>query len=506
MSLRIPARDRDRSLHGRIRRAAGSDSPSGHSAVIGWISVPGIHLFCFPFFVSVLRCQELSPRSFTLFFSLTLSYFIATYSEIAPIGLCTLFFGVMFVRHEKFRAKRLMLMSAILLIALVNPYYLRNLIEFLGQQYYTAVNAPFMDHMAPKLLTLRNWSELIFGAIVSAPFALIFDYGVVLLGLLVLAGLIILPRRDRLIFVAILLPCILAILYLTRTAHSAYPIAKITLSILPLVSGLVFVALSRVALNNQGRTIRVLKNLLCAFIVAAATTGSVRYYCEVLNNSGGTLSDVREARFLNVCRELEKIKNKRVLVFETHPWITPWLCYHARHNDVYLDGRYISNPAFPELASISKVPDLANVDLVVTRDRIVDLKAPNVFCFTLVDDTPGEDRKDGHDRYWLGPPAGLRFLALRTMSANLKMRLAPGPEATTLPVDYFLADDRGRVSQGEIWGETIDVRRIDFPSGLSYMELSVKAKEGDPNTASSFPILAELDELEVSDVDLNQGK
>jgi len=109
-------------------------------------------------------------------------------------------------------------------------------------------------------------------------------------------------------------------------------------------------------------------------------------------------------------------------------------------------------------------------------------------------------------RYWLGPPAGLRFLALRTMSANLKMRLAPGPKAATLPVDYFLADDQGRVSQGEIWGETIDVRRIDFPSGPSYMQLSVKAKEGDPNTASSLPILAELDELEISDVDLNPGK
>ena len=287
----------------------------------GFLSQVSI-LFVFPFFASLLRHQELSARSFTLFFSLTLAYLVAAYSEIAPIGLCTLFLGVMFVRRDKFRAKRLMLMSAILLIALVNPYYLRNLIEFLGQQYYMAANATFLDSLAPSVLTLRGWSELLFGAITSAPLALFFDYCALLLGLLVLAGAIFLSRRDKPIFGAILLPAILVILYLaTRTPPSSYPIAKITLTILPFVIGLVFVALSRVAAINPGHAIGVLMKLLCAVTVAAAAAGSVRYYSEVLNNEG-LLRYVREPRFLNVCRELEKIKNKRVLVFETHPLLT----------------------------------------------------------------------------------------------------------------------------------------------------------------------------------------
>ena len=77
--------------------------------------------------------------------------------------------------------------------------------------------------------------------------------------------LFLLSRRDRLIFGAILLPVILVIFYLaTRTPPSYYPIAKITLSILPFLIGLVFVALSRVAANNQDRPIAVLKKLLCA--------------------------------------------------------------------------------------------------------------------------------------------------------------------------------------------------------------------------------------------------
>ena len=132
-------------------------------------------LFVFPFFASLLRHQDLSARSFTLFFSLTLAYLVAAYSEIAPIGLCTLFLGVTVCSPDKFRAKRLMLMSAILLIALVNPYYLRNLIEFLGYQYNLAANAASLwDNVAPNVLTLRGWSELIFGAIASASIRLVF--------------------------------------------------------------------------------------------------------------------------------------------------------------------------------------------------------------------------------------------------------------------------------------------------------------------------------------------
>ena len=120
-------------------------------------------LFVFPFFASLLRREDLSARRFILFFSLTLAYVVAAYPEIAPIGFCTLFLGVMFVRRDKFRTKRLMFMSAIFLIALMNPFYLRNLIEFLGEQFYIATNGANMEHLAPNLLTLRGWSELIFG-------------------------------------------------------------------------------------------------------------------------------------------------------------------------------------------------------------------------------------------------------------------------------------------------------------------------------------------------------
>jgi hypothetical protein len=86
------------------------------------------------------------------------------------------------------------------------------------------------------------------------------------------------------------------------------------------------------------------------------------------------------------------------------------------------------------------------------------------------------------------------------------MRLALGPEATTLPINYFLADDQGHVSQGELSGKNVDVRRMNFPRGFSRLQLSVKVKDNDPNAQALFPILAELDELEISDVDLEPEK
>jgi hypothetical protein len=86
------------------------------------------------------------------------------------------------------------------------------------------------------------------------------------------------------------------------------------------------------------------------------------------------------------------------------------------------------------------------------------------------------------------------------------MRLTPAPEATTFPIDYFLTDAQGHVYQGKIQSKNPEVLRMNLPRGLSYLELSVKANKGDPDTEPSFPILAKLDGVEISDIDLNPGK
>ena len=44
---------------------------------------------------------------------------------------------------------------------------------------------------------------------------------------------------------------------------------------------------------------------------------------------------------------------------------------------------------------------------------------------------------------------------------------------------------------------------MNLPRGLSYLELSVKPKEVDPNGVPTFPIVAKLDGLEISDVELS---
>jgi hypothetical protein len=342
----------------------------------GFLSQVSI-LFVFPFFACLLRRQDLLARSFTLFFGLALAYLVAAYSEIAPIGFCTLFLGVIFVRGDSLRSKRLTVMAALLLVVFVNPFYLRNLIAFLWRQYSIAGNGASANHMAPDVLTLPGWSELIFGTVTSSSLAWIFDFCTILFGVMFFAGAILLSKRDRPILVAILLPAILLILYLaTRAPSSYYAMAKITLSVLPFAIALVFVALARVAANNQHRPIRVLKKLFSALIVAAAAGGSLRYYSEVLHNEG-LLSFLREPRFLKVCRELEEIQNKRIFLFENDPLLTPWLCYHARHNEVYVDAKFTMDLDFLRLAPFSKAPDFKTIDFTVTPDRIVDLRDTN---------------------------------------------------------------------------------------------------------------------------------
>jgi hypothetical protein len=86
------------------------------------------------------------------------------------------------------------------------------------------------------------------------------------------------------------------------------------------------------------------------------------------------------------------------------------------------------------------------------------------------------------------------------------MRLKPAPGATTFPIDYFLTDAQGHVFQGELWSQNVEVLPMNIPRGLSYLELSVKPKETDANGVPSFPIVVELDGLELSDIDLNPRK
>jgi hypothetical protein len=117
-------------LDGRLRLAASRIAPGYRSTFVGWVFVANIHSFCFPLYGQLAATRRIMCPKFHSF-SVALADLVAAYSEIAPLGLCTLLLGVIFVRRDSFRAKRLMLMSAILLIVLINPYYLRNLIGFL---------------------------------------------------------------------------------------------------------------------------------------------------------------------------------------------------------------------------------------------------------------------------------------------------------------------------------------------------------------------------------------
>jgi hypothetical protein len=462
-------------------------------------------LFTIPLFAILLQNQRFRGRGFTVFFSLSLAYVVSVYSEFAPIGLAVLVLGVVFVRTDTFRWKRMVLMSSLLLIVLVNPYYLRNLIGFLAQQYYYAASVNFFDHLAPNFLTLRGWSEVVFGSPDSVALALLFDGCTVLLSVLLLVGVFVMARRQRLIFAVIGLPAVAIIIALAvLTAHPAYPAAKIVLSMLSVMICLAFVAIAKIGSNRGDRRITVFKNLFAAAIVVAAAIGSFGYYGGVVEGRDN-LKFVREPAFLHVCQELEEVKDQRVLVFESNPLLSAWLCYHARKNQVYFTGRNMGDSSVPAVIAFSLVPDLDKIDFVVTRDRLVNLRSPGVLQLPLSFVDPigrDEDRNSGQVCYWLGPPVVFRFLVLTPFTATLKFRLAPGPDATTgLPVEYILSDGGGNVSRGKIQDENVHMQRIKLSKGFSSIELVVNFKEGRPRLDPGVPILAKMDQFELNEID-----
>jgi hypothetical protein len=236
--------------------------------------------------------------------------------------------------------------------------------------------------------------------------------------------------------------------------------------------------------------------------LAVAACGSIKEYGAVADTTEPLVS-LRDPRFLDVCRRLEGIKNEKVLLFEGDRFLLAWLCYHARNADVYCDARFIGEATTVNQSfAFSKVPPLDTIDLFVSRDRVVDAKSDAAACLVLIDNPQGVHRENGRAGYWLGPPAHLRLLTQHAISAKLKMRLAPGPDAKVAPVHFLLRRGQESVSQGDLYAESTEVRRVEIPQGFSDFELAVSAERVQKEPGIFDLRIARLDGLEVSDLEL----
>lgn len=427
-----------------------------HLLLYGFLSQTAA-LFVFVFFATLLHRRELNGRGFTVFFSLGLAYLVVVYSEMAPIGFCCFLLGVIFVRGESFRQKGLTLFCGLLLVVLLNTFYIYNLIRFLSQQYAIALHASSLAKLLPGFLTLRDWSAVLFG-----------------------------PANTQWV------------------PPPVYPITKLMFSFSPFAVVFVFSAFARLRSLSGNRTLELPKAVMLVTLVAAAALGSINEYRLVVDRDDSGL--FREPGFTQVCRKLERIKNKKVLLFDTDQYILGWLCYHARNNDVYCDARAIGNATLLRPFPFSAIPKLDGFDLVVSRDQIIDPKATDTRCGILIDSYQKPEYENGKIRYWLGPPVHVRFLAFCAMSARIGMRLEPGPDAKTLPIRFSLSHDHNEVAQGWFSGETVEFRRVEIPRGFSNLELSVSA-ESVAVRAPSLPLhVAKLDGFQVSDISRMPGK
>ena len=156
--------------------------------------------------------------------------------------------------------------------------------------------------------------------------------------------------------------------------------------------------------------------------------------------------------------------------------------------------------------AFSVVPKLDSLDLVVSRDRMIDPKTAKMMCGTLIDSLQEPDYENGKIRYWLGPPTRVRFLAFRAILARIMMRLEPGPDAKALPIRFSLSHDHENVAQGSFPGEAVAVGRLEIPRGLSDFEPSVSAERVEM-PATGLPLhIAKLDDFRIGDIELMPGR
>ena len=437
----------------------------------GFLSQTAV-LFLFAFFASLLGRQELGARSFTLHFSLGMAYIISAYTEMTPFAAISFLLGVVFVRRDSFRHKRLMIMSAILLVALANPLFIYNLIRFLSGQYFTASQGRYMDELVINPLSLAGLSEALFGAL-NPKWMVLLEFCGVLFVFLAICGFVGLKRSEKIVLGCILLPVVTVITLLAcRVPTPVYPIAKLTFSFSPFLCVLVTYAASRSGPPQVHLLFGTARILLTVLFTALALFGSIKEYREVANNTE-LLASLRDPRFLDVCRRLENTRDKNVLLFESDRFLLAWLCYHARHSYAYCDANFIGdavtvNQPFP----FSLIPSLDTFDLFVSRNQVVDPKSDRANGLVLIDNPQGMDRENGKVMYWLGPPARFRILAPSAGSANLEIRLAPGPDAKTTPVYFTLRLGNADLSHGELYGQSTEIKRVEIPKGFSDFELA----------------------------------
>jgi len=461
-------------------------------------------LFVFVFLTYLLLRQDLNARTFTLFFSLSLAYLISAYSELMPFGCAALILGIAFVRQDSFRTKRLTLFGAVLLVVLVNPFYIPDLISFLAQQYLTVTGSTGLNSLMPGVLTWRGWSEALFG-VMPDRVAPIVEICAIAFVFLAVPGIILLKQSQRLAFGAVLLPFVALAIYLTtRRPLPVYPLTKLIFSYLPLISALALAAIGKLAFPRMDRLTTACRATLLLFMIAVVARGSIQEYQKSCNDKDLIESHyLRDPAFLDVCRQLEAVKTKKVLLFETNRALFFWLCYHARNNDVFtIFDQQIFLRSQTEKYAFSEIPKFEDVDLVVTHNQIIDTKGSRDVCLAMIDRSKAELRENGERFFWLGPQTTkVYFLGSKSVTANMRMCLSPGPEAKNLSVQFSIYQGQANIFNGEIDRQTTSFAQLRIPQGVSEIEIRASglATEREPSDSNEY--LVKLDSLDITETE-----
>ena len=298
-------------------------------------------LFVLPALVAVLGVRRPLNRLEHIVAALLLAFWIGAYSEVAVVGVAVV--GVLRLTARgpwPTRIRELLWIGAGALV--VNPGYGSRLVTLLLMQWTQVKDPHHLELLVPGSGTWWGWSRLFLDLPVeSGAKWLMFAAGGVVLALMAWATLRLPPCRRTLLWVTLSVPVALLAWLAIQPVLAKYPFAKLLAGFAPLWIGTAMLGL--VALGRMRRWQPV---LFAAALLGAGAVSTVPFYRDLIRGEG-VLAELNSPALHRVRDEASRHRERSFLVVADHPLVAQWICYFARHSNVYLDRRHLGDRIVP---------------------------------------------------------------------------------------------------------------------------------------------------------------
>ncbi len=426
----------------------------------------------------------------------SLSFLFGAYTEVYVIGATMAASLALSMEEWPLRRRIGYACTVIATSLLLLLPYVRYAMRFVHGQYQTAENSEILNGLMPRAGTWQGWSEQFVPSSAGSP-----ARWAVIAGLVVFAtslmGVGSCSTSRRLRYLAMIAVPVGTIgLLLSVPVLPKYALGKLLVMYSPLavvfsclginrlflLVGTYFsktttrAGLGRHRLWRPAHLAAIVGTAVFACLASVASVEKIR----IVTANGDNLSAVTSPATLAVFRSLEAHPERTYVLKEPHPILNAWLCYHARHANVYVDvervgDRTMSVDEFP----FRRIPSNTSGLWLLAGDTI-SAYSPNAAPEIVVHNPQGIDR-DGNQRwYWVGDEMVIEIINLstQTLSRQLRFRAISGPALAAPARTIILRSPLNKPKTLHFSGDTILECPVVLAPGSNLLTLAVENTNG----------------------------